>query len=295
MRISVIGLGIMGQAMTLRLLAAGHTVTLYNRTKSKAKPFLDEGAHWADTPGEAARNADVVFSIVTDPSAVAAITEGDQGILKAIPAAAVHCDMSTVTPQSAQALQDAYRAQGKRFVQAPVLGSKKQIEAGTLLVFGGGAAEDVQQCETAWRAFSSKSWHLGDAAQAATAKLACNMLIAQMILGLGQSLVFAAKGGVAPSVLLEILGESALASPMYASKGKTLLDRQFQANFVVRNMLKDLRLASEAGEQSATPLPMNGLARELFVSAVQHGWGDEDYSAVVKTLELLAGTELGNS
>lgn len=118
------------------------------------------------------------------------------------------------------------------------------------------------------------------------------MLIAHMILGLGQSLLFAAKGSVSPSLLLEILGESSLSSPMYVSKGKTLLERNFDANFFVRHMLKDLRLASEAGLETGTPLPLNGLTRELFVAATQHGWADEDYSAVVKVLEQLAGQEL---
>src|SRR5213078_4730088 len=99
-----------------------------------------------------------------------------------------------------------------------------------------------------------------------TTKLACNMLIAQMILGLGQSLLFAQQGGVDPALLLEILESSALGCPMYASKGKTLLERNFQANFVVRNLLKDLRLASQAGQETETPLPHNALNLELLVA-----------------------------
>lgn len=290
--VGVIGLGIMGRAMVDRLLDAGHTVTVYNRTREKAEEALARGAHWADSPAAVATGSAVVLSMVTDPAAVASITEGPAGILAGLAAESVHCDMSTVAPASAQAMAARYQAVGKRFVQAPVLGSKRQIETGTLLVFGGGDSESVSRCEPVWQAFSSRVWRLPTAAQAATTKLACNMLIAHMILGLGQSLLFAEKGDVSPTLLLEILSASALASPMYASKGKTLLERNFAANFFVRHLLKDLRLASDTAQETGTPIPFAALAKEMFVAAVQQGVGDEDYSAVIKVLEQLAGTEL---
>ncbi len=199
--------------------------------------------------------------------------------------------MSTVSPAWSLQMAATYGQRQRRFVQAPVLGSKRQIQEGTLLVFGGGAAQDVELCEGAWRAFSSRVWRFDSPDQAASVKLACNMLLAQMILGLGQSLVFARKSGVGPATFLEILQASAMASPMFASKGRTLLERNFAANFVVRNMLKDLSLAADAGREAGAPLPLNGLARELFLAADQQGWGEEDYSAAVKVLEFLAGIE----
>jgi len=289
MKVGVIGLGIMGQAMAERLLAAGHTVGVYNRTREKALPLEAKGATIAASPAELAMNSEVVISVVTDPAAVQEIALGEQGVLAGLGAAGVHCDMSTVTPASARQVAAAYRARERRFVQAPVLGSKRQIEASTLLVFGGGEAADVDVCEQAWSAFAGRVWRLEEAEQAATLKLACNMLLAHTILGLGQSLVFGAKGGVEPALLLEVLNASAVGSPMVASKGKTLLERDFKANFVVRNMHKDLRLIAEAAQETETPLPLAALSRELFLAAIQAGYGDEDYSAVVKVLESLAG------
>jgi len=292
MRTGVIGLGIMGSAMAERLLAAGHTVFVYNRTREKAQPLLAKGAYWADSPAEAARQCEVVLSIVTDPAAVEQISFGERGILHALDAQSVHCDMSTVSPAWSRHMAQTYQQAGKRFVQAPVLGGRKQILEGTLLVFGGGAEEDLNRCEPAWRAFSNKIWRFSSAEQSATTKLACNMMIAHMMVGLGQSLLFAAKGGVSPSTLLDILANSNLGAPMYATKGKAVLERNFQANFFVRHLLKDLSLAEDSARETNTMLPLNALTRELFVAAMQKGYADEDYSAVVKVMEQLAGIEL---
>ncbi|MER3474909.1 MAG: hypothetical protein C4335_13005 [Armatimonadota bacterium] len=292
MRTGVIGLGIMGSAMAERLLAAGHTVFVYNRTREKAQPLLAKGAYWADSPAEAARQCEVVLSIVTDPAAVEQISFGERGILHALDAQSLHCDMSTVSPAWSRHMAQTYQQAGKRFVQAPVLGGRKQILEGTLLVFGGGAEEDLNRCEPAWRAFSNKIWRFSSAEQSATTKLACNMMIAHMMVGLGQSLLFAAKGGVSPSTLLDILANSNLGAPMYATKGKAVLERNFQANFFVRHLLKDLSLAEDSARETNTMLPLNALTRELFVAAMQKGYADEDYSAVVKVMEQLAGIEL---
>jgi 3-hydroxyisobutyrate dehydrogenase-like beta-hydroxyacid dehydrogenase len=292
MRVGVIGLGIMGGAIAERLLVTGHEVFVYNRTREKAEPLLAQGAKWADTPDAVAAQSEVVISIVTDPAAVEQITFGERGVLHALPSDSVHCEMSTVSVAWTRHMAQTYRHAGKRFVQAPVLGGRKQILEGTLLVFGGGAQENVARCEPAWRAFSDKTWHFPTAEQATTTKLACNMLIAHMMVGLGQSLLFAAKGGVSPATLIDILSKSNLGAPMYSTKGKALLERNFRANFFVRHLLKDLTLAEEAARETISPLPLNALTRELFVAAMQQGYGDEDYSAVVKVLESLAGVEI---
>ncbi|MCS6829381.1 MAG: NAD(P)-dependent oxidoreductase, partial [bacterium] len=158
LRTGVIGLGIMGGAMADRLLATGHEVVVYNRTREKAEPLLAKGAHWAESPAEVAWQSEVVISIVTDPAAVEQITFGERGIFDALSSQSIHCDMSTVSMAWTRSMADAYQRAGKRFVQAPVLGGRKQILEGTLLVFGGGAEENIQRCEQAWRAFSDKIW-----------------------------------------------------------------------------------------------------------------------------------------
>lgn len=289
MRIGFVGTGILGTPMVERLLAVRNEVAVYNRTPAKLERLRELGAVVAKTPAEAADGNEVVISVVTDPEAVLAVTNGPNGIATALQASSVHCDMSTVTPQSAARLAAEYAAHGGRFVQAPVMGSKKQIIESTLVILAGGSDDDIDICERAWSAFAGQVWRLPDAEQAATSKLACNMLIAQMIVALGQTLLYARKGGVDPAIVLDIIQSSNLAAPMYASKGKTLIERNFTPNFFVRNMLKDLNLAALSASEFALPQPLNATARELFVSAVARGYGDEDYSAVVKVLEDLAG------
>jgi 3-hydroxyisobutyrate dehydrogenase-like beta-hydroxyacid dehydrogenase len=288
MRVALVGTGIMGAPMADRLLAAGHSVVAYNRTASKLAPLIERGVEPAPTPADAAKTADVVISMVTDPAAVREVALGPYGILDALPASSVHCDMSTVTPQSAKDLAGRYGSASKMFVQAPVLGSKKQIAEQTLIVLAGGDDAAIDLADQAWSAFVGQVRRFPAAEQASTAKLAANMLIAQMILGLGQSLVFARAGGVEPQVVLDIIQSSNLAAPMYGSKGKSLIERNFVPNFVVRNMLKDIELANQAAGEAGIRQPMNAAAREIFLQAVEEGFGDEDYSAAVKVLESLA-------
>lgn len=289
MRVGVVGLGVMGKPMVERLLATGHRVLVYNRTREKARGLDALGAHRADTPREVAAASEVVLTVVTDPAAVEAVSFGDAGIATGLSEDAVHCDMSTVSPAASREMAERYAAAGLRFVQAPVLGSKRQVLAGELLVFAGGDADAISRCEPAWHAFSHRIWRVGAPEQAAAAKLACNMLIAHMILGLGQSLLFARCHGVEPARLLEILGASALGAPMFASKGQTMVGGDFAANFYVRHMVKDLTLAASAAAECGLSMPLNAANRELFASAVRQGWGDLDYSAVVKVLEGLNG------
>jgi len=284
MRVAIIGLGIMGSAMASRLIDQGNEVVVNNRTREKASAAVDRGAVWRDTPKEAAADVDVVISFVTDASALDVVAFSPDGILAGIRPDSVHCDMSTVAPGAATLACDRYRQAGRRYVQAPVLGSWRQILEGSLLVFGGGDGVDIDRCVPVWDSFAKKVWRFDNAEQSAAAKLACNILIGQMIVGLGQTLALAGAGGVPVETMLDIIASSNLASPMYASKGKTIAEGNFKPNFIVRNMLKDLRLASDYAIDKTLSLPSNAANRELFIRAIIDGFGDEDYSAVVKTM-----------
>ena len=284
MRVAIIGLGIMGSAMASRLIDGGHEVIVNNRTRDKASIVVERGATWRETPREAAAGVDVVISFVTDAAALDVVAFSPDGILAGIGADAVHCDMSTIAPGAAVAAYERYRKAGRRYVQAPVLGSWKQILDGSLLVFGGGDPVDIDRCSEVWDSFAKKVWRFDTVEQSAAAKLACNVLIGQMIVGIGQTLALAGAGGVPVETMLDIIANSNLASPMYASKGKSIAEGNYKPNFIVRNMLKDLRLASDYAIDKTLSLPSNAANRELFIRAIADGFGDEDYSAVVKTM-----------
>jgi 3-hydroxyisobutyrate dehydrogenase-like beta-hydroxyacid dehydrogenase len=279
----------MGTAMAKRLLTDGHRVSVFNRTASKAGELIEAGAIRATTPREAARESDIVLSFVTDSAAVRQIVTGMDGILAGLRQESVHCEMSTVAPREAAELARTYVEAGKRVIQAPALGSRRQIENGELLVFAGGNDADIALCEPLLTSVSKRVWRFPPQEHAAAMKLACNMMIGQMIAALGQSMVFLSESGVPPETFLDVLSESALSAPMYASKGRTVINRDFRASFTVTNAIKDLTLADSAGREVGASLLMNAAVRQLLIAAETGGWGGEDYSAVVKVLEELAG------
>jgi 3-hydroxyisobutyrate dehydrogenase-like beta-hydroxyacid dehydrogenase len=292
MRISVVGLGIMGRAVTSKLLDAGHDVTIWNRTPGVADNLLARGATWATTPAAAAFPSSVTLSFVTNPDAVSAITLGPDGIMAGLPMNCVHAEMSTVSPDSAKKLAELYAAQGKLFVQAPVMGSRVQIEQKMLLVAAGGNASSIDKCMDVWMTFSKQVWTLPAAEQASALKLSVNMLLAQMIVALGQSFAFGKSFGVEPSTFLEVIMQSSLASAQYQSKGTSVLKGDFTPNFTVANLLKDVNLAKNASSHIPGGLPLNDMAADLFASAIANGFGAEDYSTVIKSIAKAAGASL---
>lgn len=295
MRVGVIGIGIMGRATAERLMSTRHSVIIWNRTFETAKPVLAAGAGWADTPADVARRSQVVISFLTDPEAVSGASLGADGILAGLGPDSVHVDMSTVSPESSHRLAQAYSESARKFVQAPVLGGRAQITTGELLIFAGGGSESIDACVPILESLGRRIWRLGAPEAAAALKLACNMLLAHTMVGLGQSIAFAKQSGIDPRDLLEVLNESALASPMIAKKGRTVIESDFRPNFHVRNMEKDLRLAAEAARSIGFAALPNTHTHQLYQAAVSQGLGDEDYSAVVKVLEGLQAADAASA
>lgn len=287
MDVGLIGIGLMGQAMTIKLLEKGYRVHIHNRTKATAEPFIEKGAIWEDTPRELAEKSEVIMSIVKDPQAVQDIALGETGVLAGMSKSAVFAEMSTVSPKWTQELERVAKEKGLRYIQAPVLGSVPQINAEMLLIFAGGDERDVEKITPVWNSFSSKIWRMEKPSQSASVKLACNMLVAHMTLGLEQSILFSERNGVEGSIFLDIISNSIIGCGLFAGKGKLIQSRQFPPSFTLRNMLKDLNLVQQTATEEEFPLPLNSLTREFFISAVSQGYGEEDYSAVLRVMENL--------
>jgi len=280
-----IGLGMMGLPMATRLLNAGYSLKVNNRTKQKAEPLLSKGALWCDTPAAVAEQSEIVLSMVSTSEVLKEISAGQKGILPGLKKSGVHIDLSTVAPAVTRELERAYRSGGKFFLHSPVLGSIPQATEGTLLLFVGGDEEAFQQSEEILKTLGKQLWRFDHVEQATHTKLLCNMFIAGMITTLTQALVFAQKAEVNPRTLLEVLSHSALNSPMYQTKGASIIDRNFNPRFFLEHMLKDINLMLDAAKDLGAPLPAIEVSQELFARASQMGLGKEDYSAVVKALE----------
>jgi len=287
-RLGFVGLGLMGLAMATRLVKAGHTLVIHNRTKSKGDSLLTAGARWGNNPAEVARESEIVFTMLSTPDVLKETALGAHGILTGLKKDGIHVDCSTVSPAVTRHLELEYSSRGRVFLHCPVLGSVPQASDGSLLLLVGGAPDAIQRVESVLKDFGSKIWKFNLAEDASHAKLLCNLFIAGAITTLGQAIVFAEKASVPPLTILDIIGNSALNSPAFQTKGKSILEGNFAPRFFTEHMLKDVTLMIEAAAEKGVKLPTIEVARQLLTTAVERGFGKEDYSSVVKVLKDLS-------
>ncbi len=284
MNVGFIGLGLMGTPMATRILEAGHTLHVHNRTKEKCGTLLDRGAHWCDSPAAVARQCDVVCSMLSTPDVLEAMTVERGGVLEGLEPGTVHADSSTVSPALTRHLEEHYRSRGCYFLHVPVLGSVPNAAEGSLLLFAGGDEDGFRKAESVLKLFGKRIWRFQTADQASNTKLLCNFFIATMISSLAQGLVFAEKNGIDPATVLEILGSSSLGAPTYQVKGNSMIENKFEPRFFLTHMLKDINLFLGSAEASGAAVPAAEVACELYTRAVRAGLALEDYSSVIKVL-----------
>ena len=286
-----VGLGVMGGGVARRLLDAGHTVTGWNRTKAKAQLLLDAGLLWADSPRGVAEAADVVFTMVTNTSAVRAVTEGPDGILAGLAPDKVYVDMSTVSPATSRELAERVAALGASMLDSPVSGSVATLEAGKLSLMVGGDAEVVERVLPILRDIGPKVTRVGDNGQAVTMKIATNLSLAVQMLAFSEGVLLAEKSGIPRETAVEVLLASVIASPMVAYRGPFVLEQPEEAWFDVNMMQKDMNLALELGRELDVPLPTTAVTNELLTAARGLGLAEKDFAVVFDVLAHLSGVE----
>lgn len=288
-KLGFVGLGMMGLPMAKRLLEHWPQLSVNNRTKQKAEGLIAKGARWCENPSAVAAQSDIVFSMLSNPDALREVALGSAGILSALKQGGVHIDSSTVSPSLTRELAQRYNDRGCFFLHAPVLGSVPQATDGTLLMFVGGDDRAYHYAQPVLRLLAREIWKFEHAEQATHLKLLCNLFIAGMITTLGQALIFARKANVDQRVLLDVIGQSQLNSPMYQTKGASILEGNFTPRFYLEHMFKDINLMLDAAAVLGAPLPAIQVAQQLFAEALRAGFGQEDYSAVAKVLEIRRG------
>jgi len=286
-----VGLGVMGGRMVKRLLDAGHRVTGYNRTRSKADWLIEAGMAWADTPREVAEAAQITLSMVTDTRALRAIMNGPDGILAGLSNGKLYVDMSTVSPAESRELAGRVAGRGARMLDAPVSGSVATLEEGRLAIMVGGAAEDVERARPVLQDIGPKVSHVGGNGQAALVKIASNLNLAVQMLAFSEAVLLTEKGGIARETAVEALLSGVIASPMLKYRGPFVLKQPDEAWFDVNMMQKDLLLAQEAGRQLDVPLPTTAVANEFLTAARAMGLGKRDFAAVFEVLSRMSRVE----
>jgi 3-hydroxyisobutyrate dehydrogenase-like beta-hydroxyacid dehydrogenase len=288
-KIGFVGLGLMGTPMVVRLLKAGYQLSVFNRTKHKADSLIAQGVFWCESPSKVASEAGIVFSMITNSSALEEISLGDNGILSGLKKGGIHIDCSTVSPEITQRLEEEYRTKGCYFLHSPVLGSVPQVVEGSLLLFVGGEKAAFKRAESVLRCFGNKIWHFERVEKATIIKLLCNSFISGMVIVLTQALVLAKKAEVSPKTFLEIIGNSQLNAPTYQTKGASIIERNFTPRFFVEHLMKDINLVLDVAKAFGVSMPVSETAQELFIQAIEAGLAKEDYSAIIKVLEAQAG------
>ncbi len=284
-KIGFIGLGTMGKPMAWNLHQAGFDLGVYNRTRKKAKSFKSEGVKVYGSPKKLAKASDVIIMMVTDSDALVDLLMGAKGILSGLQRDAIVINMSTVSRESNLEAADAVQLEKARFVEAPVSGTKKPAEDGTLTVLAGGDKNLVDELDPLFRAMGDTVLYCGELGQATNMKLTINLLLGGMMQVFAEALVFGQKQGLDIDGILENISSGPLQSPLFEIKGQLIKERNFEKNFPVDLLLKDLNLVLDAAQQKQVFLPAVSAVREAVNGTQSLGHGDEDMAAVVKLLE----------
>lgn len=287
MRVSFLGLGIMGRPMAANLAKAGHEVTVWNRT-----PKLVEGVRVASTPAEAARGADVVWMCVSDTKAVESVLFGANGVESSLAEGMVIVDSSTISPSATQQFAERVKSRGVDYVDAPVTGSKIAAEAGSLIFMVGADEAVLARLQPLFHAMGKQVFHMGDTGKGQATKLAMNLQIALIYEGFAEALTLATKLGVDIDRLLPLVQASMVRSGVVDYKAPFVMKRDFSANFPLRLMLKDIHLTLDAAKESRVRLPGLEAVSEIYEMATEDGHQDLDYAATLTLLEKWAGIEV---
>jgi 3-hydroxyisobutyrate dehydrogenase-like beta-hydroxyacid dehydrogenase len=291
LQVGFIGLGAMGALIVPRLMAAGHGVTGWNRSRQKAAPLIDAGMKWADTPRAVAQNCEIVFSIVTDGAAVRAVALGDDGVLAGLRPDGIYADMSTIAPDVSRAVAQEFARAGRFMLDAPISGSPVTVAAGNASVMVGGDASAFERARDVMLAIGPKLTHIGGNGLACQMKIAVNLLLMVEVIAFGEAVALAEKGGVARAVAVDAVLKSVAASPVLGYRGPFILEGRMPevplADVTLQQ--KDMLLALDLGRRLGSPVPLAAAANEMMNACRGLGIDHRDFVTAHEVYRRLGG------
>jgi len=289
--IGFVGLGAMGQVIVPRLMAVGHQVTGWNRSKERATPLIDKGMRWAESPREVAAASDVIFSIVTDGNAVRAVALGDGGVVEGIKPGGVYVDMGTIAPDVTRAVSAEFARRGFVMLDAPLSGSPVTVEQGNASLMVGGDRAAFERLEPVLRAIGPKVTYIGASGQATTMKLAVNLLLMVEVVAFGEAIALAEKGGVAREVALDAVLKSVTAAPVHGYRGPFILEGRMPkvplADVTLQQ--KDMLLVLEMARKLGSPVPLAAATNEMMNACRGLGLDRNDFVVAHEVYRRLGG------
>lgn len=283
MKIGFVGLGIMGSRMAANLGQAGHDLIVHNRTKAKADSLIAAGATWADTPRQAATEAELFITMLATPEAVQAVALGPDGFLNHLPANSLWLDCSTVNPSFSRQMAQEATSRQVRFVDAPVAGSKEAAETGQLMFLVGGEETDVAFCQPLFDIMGQRTILVGGQGKGTSMKMVVNLLLGEAMLAFAEAMSLGLSLGLSKEMLLQsLLTNPIVVAPFVVGKRPKIEQGAYEADFPLKLMRKDLHLAATTGYEQGVSLPAVNVIKEIYALAVREGLGEQDFSAIYK-------------
>jgi 3-hydroxyisobutyrate dehydrogenase-like beta-hydroxyacid dehydrogenase len=289
--VGIVGLGDMGTGMAERLLAAGHEVYGWNRTRAKAERLAAQGLRVVDSPRAVAQSVELVITMVTDNAALQAVCDGPDGILGGLRHGTIFAEMSTTAPALVRALAERVAATGGSLLDAPVSGSILTLRDGKLLIMVGGDRAAFERAEPILLAIGPKVRHVGEVGQAKALKIGVNLSLAVQMLAFSEGVLLAERSGVDRRVAFETFLQSVIASPMLQYRAPFALDPPEYPWFPCAMMQKDMDLALQLGREMGVPLPTTAATQETLTATRALGYGDQDFAALFHGLARMSGIE----
>ncbi len=285
-KIGFIGLGIMGREMAKNLLAnGGFHLTVFNRTESKCLPFTQMGAKTGSSPEGTTEESDLVLLMLADSDAVERLLTGEDGVLSGMGKGKTLIDMGTNSPPFNRRVKSMVEERGGKYLEAPVLGSRIPAREGTLTILVGGEESSYQKARPILSLMGKTLIYMGEVGRASQMKLVVNQIMAGMVALFSEGMTLGERSGIPPSKMLEVLQNSAIDTPLFRGKGPNMLiSHDYYPHFPLKHAQKDLRQALATAESHGVASPVTAAANALFLLARDMGHGDEDFSAVIKTL-----------
>jgi 3-hydroxyisobutyrate dehydrogenase-like beta-hydroxyacid dehydrogenase len=286
-----VGLGAMGQLIVPRLIAAGHRVTGWNRSRDKAEPLIAAGMAFADSPRAVAQASEIVFSIVTDANAVRAVALGPDGIVAGLARGGIYLDMSTIDPDASRAVAAEFGKSGAFMLDAPISGSPVTVKAGQASVMVGGDEAAFKRAKPVLLAIGPKVTRIGGNGLACQMKIAVNLLLMVEVIAFGEAVALAEKGGVARATAVDAILKSVAASPVLGYRGPFILEGQMPAVPLADVTLqqKDMLLALDLGRRLGSPVPLAAAANEMMNACRGLGIDHRDFVTAHEVYRRLGG------
>ena len=283
MTIGFIGLGIMGSAMARNLLSGEAPLIVHNRTRSKADSLITEGARWVSSPRDVAVS-EIVFTMLAHPEAVQSVALGADGFLDHMQPGTLWVDCSTVQPSFSREMAEAAVQRNVRFIDAPVTGSKPQAEDAQLSFFAGGNSDDLEFCRPYLDMMGRNVVHVGKHGMGTSMKVVINALLATAVASFSESVALGQALGLSEEMLFNVVIGSPISAPGLAMKRDMMTTGDYDTQFPLQWMVKDLEMVTEAANDTNVNMPLSAATKDLYHSALQAGLGELDFAAIYSFL-----------